>query len=419
MKERLFARWTFLISLIFLLSPLGFQAQDFQEFKGLVVNGKSKKALEFATIAVSNSNISTVSNIDGQFSIKVPSSLLGESVIVSYLGFKTKQVPLAQFGQEELAIELEESFEKLPDVNIVKADPTAIVSRAMEKRASNTIEEALLVKAFYRESIKKRRSYASLSEAVVDIYKSGVPVQARDYVVLDKARKSTDYRKIDTLVIKLQGGPYNNIGMDMMRNKDIFFSEEIFEIYKFKFDKLVNLDDRNVYVINFEQRENIIEPFYKGKLYIDSDSYALVKSVFSLNLENLNRAKRFFVKKKPANADVIPLDTKYIVDYRQTDGKWHFSYSRIELSFKVKWDRKLFNSVYNIAIEMAVTDWDVNSDREVVKSKERMRRNVILNDQVSGFTDPAFWGERNVIEPDKSIDNAIRKIQRNYKRTGS
>ena len=201
----------------------------------------------------------------------------------------------------------------------------------------------------------------------------------------------------------------------MIRNRDLFFSPDMFKIYEFKYDKMINMNNKNVYVIDFVQKRSIVEPYYKGKLYIDSESFALVKTVFSLNLENLVKAKRFFVKKKPVNADVIPLDTKYIVDYRLLNGKWYFNYSRIELSFKVKWDKKVFNSVYNIGIEMAVTDWEVNQDNTVIKNRNRMRRSVILNDQASGFSDPRFWGERNVIEPDKSIDNAIKKIQKNYK----
>ncbi len=392
------------------------ETEGFKEFKGVVVNARSKKSLEFATLSVSNTNISSVSNLDGQFSLKVPLENLGENVMISYLGYKTLTLPLSGLKAEGNQIELVEAFEKLPDVNIADVDPYAVMKRAMENRGKNSLKEPLIVKAFYRESIKKRRTYASLSEAVVDIYRSPFTSEAKDYVTLDKARKSTDYRKIDTLVIKLQGGPYNNIGMDMVRNRDLFFSIDMFDIYKFRFDKMINMNNNNVYVIDFEQKASIVEPFYKGKLYIDADSYSLVKTEFSLNLDNMAKAKKFFVKKKPINADVIPLDTKYIIDYREQDGKWHFNYSRIELSFKVKWDKKLFNSIYNISIEMAVTDWKVNEDKEVVRSRDRMRRSVILNDQASGFSDPKFWGERNVIEPDKSIDNAIRKIQRNYER---
>lgn len=406
--------------MVFLLIQPSLIAQDesstdFNEYKGMIVDGKTKKPLEYASVSVSNSNVSTISNLDGVFLLKVPAALQNEKVIITYLGYQNKMIPLSSFGTGEMNISMEESFEKLPDVNLVEADPVSVLKKVIARKKSNSYSEPVIEKAFYRESIKKRRTYASLSEAVVDVYKQQRGTQG-DYVVLNKSRKSTDYRKIDTLVIKLQGGPYNNLSMDMIRNENLFFTPDIFEIYKFTFDKMINIDNRNVYVIDFVQRPSIIEPFYQGKLYIDTDTFALVKTVFSLNLRNLEKAKKFFVKKKPQNADVIPIDTKYIVDYKQINGKWHYSYSRIELSFKINWDKKLFNSIYNVAIEMAITDWKDNDQDITVRNRDRMRRSVILTDQTSGFSDPEFWGELNVIEPDKSIENAIKKIQRNYKK---
>jgi hypothetical protein len=401
-----------------LLMVPGIKAQQqedtgFTEYKGVVMDAKSNKVLEFATINLMNSNISTISNIDGAFLLKVPNELKQDNVVISYLGYKTQTVPLSSFGRGEMVIRMTEAFESLPDVNLVEADPVKVIQKVIDRRRANAFKEPLIVKAFYRESIQKRKTYASLAEAVIDVYKEPLSSSKKDYVKLDRARKSTDYRKIDTLVIKLQGGPYNNLNMDMIRNEDLFFTSDIFEIYTFTFDKMINMDNKNVYVIDFIQKPTMVEPFYKGRLYIDAVSYALVKSVFSLNLENLNKVKRFFVKKKPPNADVIPTSTKYIVDYRETKGQWHYNYSRIELSFKVDWDKKWFNSLYNITIEMAVTDWGVNDQNLTVKSRERMRRSIILADEASGFSDPEFWGERNVIEPDKSIENAIKKIQRN------
>ena len=406
--------------MVFLLIQPSLIAQDesstdFNEYKGMIVDGKTKKPLEYASVSVSNSNVSTISNLDGVFLLKVPAALQNEKVIITYLGYQNKMIPLSSFGTGEMNISMEESFEKLPDVNLVEADPVSVLKKVIARKKSNSYSEPVIEKAFYRESIKKRRTYASLSEAVVDVYKQQRGTQS-DYVVLNKSRKSTDYRKIDTLVIKLQGGPYNNLSMDMIRNENLFFTPDIFEIYKFTFDKMINIDNRNVYVIDFVQRPSIIEPFYQGKLYIDTDTFALVKTVFSLNLRNLEKAKKFFVKKKPQNADVIPIDTKYIVDYKQINGKWHYSYSRIELSFKINWDKKLFNSIYNVAIEMAITDWKDNDQDITVRNRDRMRRSVILTDQTSGFSDPEFWGELNVIEPDKSIENAIKKIQRNFKK---
>ncbi|MCK5638353.1 MAG: carboxypeptidase-like regulatory domain-containing protein [Flavobacteriaceae bacterium] len=392
------------------------QISDFTEYSGKIVDGKTKKPLEFASIVLNNTNISTISNIDGEFLLKVPKNLTDNNITITYLGFNNKVILLSKFDSDNYIIKLEESFENLPNVNLTTKDPIIIVNKMMDNRQKNYFNEPVIMKAFYRESIKKKKSYASLSEAVIDIYKYPYKSNNKDYVKLYRARKSTDYRKIDTLVIKLQGGPYNNLNMDMIKNHNMFFASDIFEIYNFTFDKVISMNNKTVYVINFIQNSTVIEPFYQGKLYIEAQSYALIKAVFSLNLENLQKASKYFVKKKPAKADVIPIKTKYIVDYRLNKGKWYFGYSRIELSFKIDWNKKLFNSQYHLTIEMAVTDWEVNKNNIGLKNKEKLKTNIILNDKATGFSDPEFWGEYNVIEPDKSIENAIKKIQRQLKK---
>jgi len=392
-----------------------YKSSEFTQFKGVVQDANSKKPLEFASIIINATNISTITNTDGEFLLKVPNNNLDKDITISYLGYLNKVVSLSSFTANKFIIKLEESFEKLPDVNLASTNPISIVEMLIKNRQKNYFNKPVIMKAFYRESIKKRRTYASLSEAVIDIYKQPLESNSKDYVKLHKARKSTDYRKVDTLLIKLQGGPYNNLAMDMIKNQDLFFTEDIFEIYNFTFDKLISMNNKTVYVLNFIQKSTIVEPYYQGKLYIDTQSYALIKAVYSLNLENLKKASKFFVKKKPAKADVIPVKTKYIVDYRVANGKWYFGYSRIELTFKINWDKKLFNSLYHLTIEMATTDWELNEENNNLKNKEKLKPNVILNDKVSGFSNPKFWGEYNVIEPDKSIENAIKKIQRKLK----
>ena len=127
-------------------------------------------------------------------------------------------------------------------------------------------------------------------------------------------------------------------------------------------------------------------------------------------------ASKMFVRKKPRNASVYPNQVAYRVDYREKDGKWYYGYSNVLLEFKVDWDRRLFNSIYSLTAEMAVTDWEKNTSGEFPKSKERLKSNIILTDAAIGFSDPDFWGEYNIIEPEKSIESAIKKIQRQLKR---
>lgn len=61
---------------------------------------------------------------------------------------------------------------------------------------------------------------------------------------------------------------------------------------------------------------------------------------------------------------------------------------------------------------MAITDWE-NTDRDQMpRRKDLLRTSMILTDEAFGFSDPDFWGNYNIIEPEKSIENAIKKIRK-------
>ena len=60
---------------------------------------------------------------------------------------------------------------------------------------------------------------------------------------------------------------------------------------------------------------------------------------------------------------------------------------------------------------MAVTDWKKQDIKES-QNTQKLNSNVIMSDKVLSLADPDFWGEYNIIEPEKSIESAIRKIQR-------
>lgn len=392
--------------------------KNYIEIKGLVLKGSTKKPLEYASISVMETNISTITNVEGTFLLKVPKQDSDKKVVISYLGYVNKVIPISDFTKKTYTIRIFESVEKLAEINVLSGNPNDIIKRVMDNRRANSFDEHAIMKAFYRESIKKRKSYASLSESVIDVYSKPIKTGADDYVKLHKVRKSTNYNKLDTLVIKLQGGPYNNLNMDMIKNQDLFFNEDIFKYYKFKFDKAITLNDRVTYVIDFEPNGYVSKPLFYGQLFVDAETYGLSKAFYNLNLEDQKSASKYFVRKKPGKAEVIPTTANYRIDYIFSNGKWYHGYSRIELSFKINWKKRIFNSTYNITIEMAVTDWKSNKDNVSLKNKEKLSSTIILHDEASGFSNPEFWGEHNIIEPDKSIENAIKKINRQSQSNG-
>ena len=391
-------------------------SQEYVEYKGEVIDSNTNKSLVFADLNVVGTNISTVTNTEGDFSLKVPSDLSSSIVTVSFLGYKKRSIPLSDLKGRNVKIALTPTVTQLTQVNInAPKDAEALVRAMLEKKGENYINEQAIMTAFYRETIKNRRKNASLSEAVVEIYKQPYTSQRNDAIKLIKARKSTNYSRLDTVALKLQGGPFSALYADMIKYPEFIFDEESIVEYNFTFDKSTEVNNRPVYVVSFKENVNEIYPHYFGKLYIDAETFALVSAVYNLNVENKELAGAMFIRKKPRKVTVYPTQAAYRVDYRTTNGRWYYGYSNIQLTFKVNWKNKLFNSVYSLQSEMAITDWKTNTTGKN-RPKKALRPTVILSDEASGFSEPEFWGKYNIIEPEKSIENAIKKINRQFKR---
>ena len=389
---------------------------SFKEYKGKVVDSESRKPLIFADIAATGTNISTISNKEGKFSIKIPNESSATSLTISFLGYETLTVSLSSLDKRSNTIYLVPTITQLEQISInAPKDAESLVKLTLNGRGEKYIRERTIMTAFYRETIRKRKKNASLTEAVVKIFKQPYHTVKNDAVELVKSRKNTNYSRLDTIALKLQGGPFGALYSDIVKYPDYVFNEETFPYYEFSFSPITEVDDRPVYVVDFKQRRNIVTPLYKGKLYIDSQSFALISASYELNVENKDEAVKLFLKKKPRRVDVEPVVAKYKVDYKITDGRWYFNYSNLQLSFRVKWPKKLFSSTYTLDVEMAVTDWNNNLVAKI-NPKNRIRPTIILSDKASGFSDPEFWGEYNIIEPEKSIESAIRKISRQLSR---
>jgi hypothetical protein len=386
------------------------EKENFLEYKGKVIDKHTRNPLALADISINTTNISTITNKEGKFSLKVPSFHSDKTISVSFLGYETRNILLSDLNSKENIITLNISITELSAINInAPKDAMTLVKIALDNKGVSYIDERAIMTAFYRETIKKGRKNASLTEAVVKVFKQPYNSLRRDAVELVKSRKNTNYSRLDTLAVKLQGGPYSALYSDIVKYPQYIFTEDTFPYYDFTFENSTQINNRQVYVVKFKQQPHIVTPFYLGKLYIDSETFSLVSAIYQLNVENKDEATDFFVRKKPRQVKVEPLKAEYRVDYKTKEGKWYYSYSNIELAFRVKWKKKLFGSTYSLNIEMAVTDWKKNLDTKI-DSEMRIRPSVILSDEASGFSDPAFWGAYNIIEPEKSIESAIKKI---------
>ena len=386
---------------------------DYIEFSGKIINAENKEPLIFANLNVLESNISTISNSKGAFKIKIPKSHSSSKVKVSFIGFKTRIIDLKSFDDKN-TISLNVFVTPLSEMVLsIPKDVEGLVRETLSNSGKNYLEENTIMTAFYRETIKRKRRNVSLSEAVVNIYKSSYKIYSKkDGIKILKIRKDTDYSRLDTVALKLSGGPFNTLFQDIIKYPNYFIPSFFMSNYSFSVHRTSKINNRPVYVIRFKQKEDVIEPFYYGELFIDGENKILLSATYSLNVSDREKASELFVKKKPKGANVWPTKAVYRVDYAERNRKWFYSYSNLSIDFKVNWDKKIFNTTYSLSAEMAITDWIENRTLDYPKRKELINSSIILTDSKVGFQDLNFWGEDNIIEPENSIQNAIKKIKK-------
>ena len=386
-------------------------SSSFKQFKGSILDSKTRNELIFASITVSGTNISTISNTEGKFSIKIPTEKQNLNLVISFLGYKNKVVPIKELKSEKNVLYLEPSNTILEEVVVKVADAKNIFLGVLNNRLQNYGNDPIQMTGFYRETIRKRRTYVSLSESLVNIQKQPFSVSSQDEINLFKGRKNTDYAKLDTVNFKLQGGPFSALFIDLIKYPKFLFSETAFELYDFSIEEITQINESQVLVLAFKQKPTNEDPLYHGKMYIDVKSLAVISATFQLNVKDKAKAGLQFTRKKPVGVDLYPTEVRYQINYRQENGQWIFAYSRGDLTFKLNWDKRIFNTIYSTTFEMAVTDWKKKDIKEN-QNTQKLTSNVIMSDKVLSLADPDFWGAYNIIEPEKSIETAIRKIQR-------
>lgn len=384
--------------------------------RGKVIDQKTEKPLVFASVLIQNSGVGTVSNNEGEFILKVPESLKGNMIRFSFMGYKPIAYKLSELKPDNNVISMNVETINIRDVVVHANDPITLIKRALENVPDNYGTAPYLCTAFYRESIMQNKNYAGVAEAVLNIYKSSYNNQsASDRIKVFKGRKSQDVKRMDTLIFKLQGGHYVAMLLDLAKNPETFMTEDFFNNYVYQPVTVTNIEGRETYVIEFAQKREIEDAFYEGRLYLDVNSLAIVKSEFWISPKGLPFADRYLVKRKPADTKVKTLSGFYSVDYRDINGRWTLNHVRYEVKFKVDKKRQWFSKTYTSTVDLAITDKDtVNVTK--FKMSESLKPNQIFIDHVSNYYDENFWGTYNIIKPEEPIEEAIKRISKRIKK---
>ncbi|MFO7997926.1 MAG: carboxypeptidase-like regulatory domain-containing protein [Bacteroidales bacterium] len=397
----------------------GFAQSDdtsFYTINGIVKDARTNNTIAFASVYVPGTSIGTVTNLNGIFTLKVEKSLQADEFAISHLGYRVSSFPIELNLTHGTEFFLEPHSMVLPEVVVRPTDARSVVERAIDMIAQNYPEVPQRLTAFYREAIKQRRDYISISEAVVEVYQTPYTSSAfTDRTRIIQGRKSGDVKKADTLAVKLQGGPHVAMLLDIVKNPDVLISRESLPYYDYEFLDVVQIDDALNYVIGFKPRVVLPYPLYHGKLYISVETMAFTMAEFSLDLSDRSKAAQSLVVRKPLRLRVNPIATNYLITYKEDGGKYYLNYVRSELEFFADWRRRIFRTSYTVMSEMAITKRETE---DVVRfpARDSFRPSTILADMVPVYFEDEFWGAYNYIEPEESIESAIQKLNRRIER---
>jgi hypothetical protein len=384
----------------------------FSYIRGKVTDKKNNKPLAYANVFILNKSLGTVTNASGDFLLNMTDIQSTDTLCVSFIGFSSFRAPLHDLDTNQLDIRLSAEQVQIHEVIVRPYDPIYIITKSLEKVTENYESEATVLTAFFRESSKQNEDNISLSEAVIKIYKESYGSERPDQVKIYKGRKGNNISHKEEIDFVVQGGLYNNLQLDIVKNGVTFLDKDYFHLYDYTMDKIIYHQERPTYVITFDQREGVNYPCYKGKIYIDVESLAIVGSDFELSKEGINYATGMYVKKCPRRLKVKPVSASYQVYYRRYNGRWNLSNVRSDLSIRVKHKKDKvqdkLNYVFESISEFVVTSRDSSNIARFKFNEISKPRDILVNQIVE--TDETFWGNENIIIPEEPIEKTILKL---------
>lgn len=382
---------------------------DYHVIQGRVLDLDSGSPLAYASVGLPAKGIGVPSNTEGYFRITVPDSLTNDSIRISYMGYKTRHIPVGLLMDHQVDIRLQTDYISMQEVIIRYYDPMDVIKEALEMRENNMSNKPAYLMSFYREGVQKKSDFLNYSEAVFKIYKSPyLNPYEQDQAMVLKSRNITNRDHTDTLLLKLKAGVKSSLELDIMKNLPDFLDPEFFQYYEYSAAGLVSLHSRLVYVIDFQQLPHITEPLYKGTLYIDKENLAFVKVDFEINPRYLHKVSERFVVKKTRHHTPHIQEISYTVSYQAHEGYFYLNHVRGDIHLKIRRRNQLFGKDYHLFLEMAISHIETE-DVNRFRRREAFQTNAIFSEKEFQY-DYNFWGDYNIITPETHINDALREI---------
>ncbi len=249
--------------------------------KGTIKDSKTKKSLAFCSIAIKGTKKGTISNGDGIFSLSV--DLKKDTVLFSYLGYKTKALPAVALQQNNLIYLT--SNELVLQEFVVFSDKDYlydIIEKCRKNLQKNKFNS--VAKTYYGLETQLNEQSVELIECYYNAFLNGLSVEN---LLLKNGR----------VALEIVGSRlFNNVETSKaitkinLTNKNIFFPSIPLQYNKSEMKGIFALSimnsDSTLIDIKFIPLKDFNEHF-SGEIWIDKKSFSVLK--INLTIENTTK----------------------------------------------------------------------------------------------------------------------------------
>jgi hypothetical protein len=386
------------------------QLQVTDYISGVIVDEETNEPLPFAAIALKNRARGTVTNAAGEFSLRIPRENISDTLSISFLGFLRRDIPVKQALGNNFTIRMKREFISIPEIIIKTQVPQEIIYKSVAAIPRNYGSTPVMMTGFYREGVMKKQELQVYSEAVLQIYKSSYTSSLlNDQIKVYKSRKVENTTSHDTLSVKLKAGLSTCLELDGIKNLFDFISKDNMADYTYRITDIVSADDEAVFVIDFEPREGVDLPGYRGSVYINTDDFAIVKADFELHPKYLRQMKDSFITSSSKGLQTWPVSVKYSVSYRKMNNRYYLSHVRGDLLFTSKQKKKLFSTQFSVFFELAITGTNATNVTRFERDEIAPARSI-FSETVTDY-DAGFWGDQDFLKPEDNLIQALKNVK--------
>ncbi len=380
----------FLFSLVGIYSAIGAKV-----LHGHVADSGGE-ALPFVNVYIENSSIGTTTNKDGNFQLKCPSTIEGNTLVFQFVGFRSERILLNEGHFEEgLNIILQEESYQFSDIVLIEGENPAdkIIRNVIENK--DNINDHLLSYS-NRAYLKSVMKLDSIPEKLPFFLPQDEPIDSSELGILYLSEALSDYhwQKPDEykekMIASKVSGQSTGISFNRVSDMDINFYDNYIEIggisqrpfispisnkafgyYRYKLEGVFYESGKLINKIKVEPKRKI-DPCFTGYIFVVEDDWVL----HSIDLNLMKPVPMEF-------ADYIHFDQQYI----SQDGFW-----------------LLFSN--NLQIEFSLFGFTINYD--VVNFYSNYTLNTDYNN--SFFGNEVFSAGEDVTEKDSAFWNQIRPL---------